>query len=296
MTESIKELNLPMGEPVELVVLGVKKAAMNCKVLASGDPVTFRKVRDEVEGEIITVRPSKLWRFQNIHYMTGEVESRRIDIEALDLKPLGLTNMGPWNPGDQYWGEPGEPIDEYLKPVIDYGPRLSYEMEQIIPFQDPEDPDSDPISDAADYHEMGDHQEALKRIHKILTSDLRCLDAHSHLGSWLFNMSKEPHECNIDKAKRHFEVGVKIGELSLSAEQEFDSVLPWGHINNRPYLRCLHGYGLALWRLGKPVEAREIFDRMLWLNPPDNQGVRFLLAGIDDGKTWNDIIRSEDKS
>jgi hypothetical protein len=35
---------------------------------------------------------------------------------------------------------------------------------------------------------------------------------------------------------------------------------------------------LSLWRLGKSEEAREVFNRMLWLNPLDNQGIRFLLA------------------
>jgi hypothetical protein len=51
----------------------------------------------------------------------------------------------------------------------------------------------------------------------------------------------------------HFEVGVQIAELSLSPG--FVGLLPWGCIYNRPYLRCLHGYGLCLWRLGRFPEA-----------------------------------------
>lgn len=31
---------------------------------------------------------------------------------------------------------------------------------------------------------------------------------------------------------------------------DFDGVLPWGCPDNRPILRCLHGLGLCLWRLG----------------------------------------------
>ncbi len=154
--------------------------------------------------------------------------------------------------------------------------------------------DSDPIFEAAEYHDSGDYQEALKIIEKILTTDLRCLDAHAHLGNWEFNSTDEPYRNTIDKAKRHYEVGVKIGDLSFINDIGFNGVLRWGHINNRPFLRCLHGYGLSLWRLGKSEEAREVFNRMLWLNPLDNQGIRFLLADIDAGKTWYELYKNSD--
>ena len=52
-----------------------------------------------------------------------------------------------------------------------------------------------------------------------------------------------------ERVVRHYEAGVRIGELSLG--DEFDGVLSWGLIDNRPFLRCLHGYGLCLWRLGR---------------------------------------------
>jgi hypothetical protein len=45
----------------------------------------------------------------------------------------------------------------------------------------------------------------------------------------------------------------------------------------------MHGYGLCLPRLGRIEEAEKIFTRMLWFNPSDNQGLRFLLAEIKDG-------------
>ncbi len=64
-----------------------------------------------------------------------------------------------------------------------------------------------------------------------------------------------------DSAQLH-EIGMHIGELSLGAD--FDGVLSWGWIDNRPFLRCMSGYGLCLWRLGKMTEAAAIFERMLW--------------------------------
>jgi hypothetical protein len=37
--------------------------------------------------------------------------------------------------------------------------------------------------------------------------------------------------------------------------------MPWGLIDNRPYLRCLHGKGLCLWRLGRVQEAAAVFHK-----------------------------------
>jgi len=83
-----------------------------------------------------------------------------------------------------------------------------------------------------------------------------------------------------------YEVGVRIAELSLG--EVFDGVLPWGLVDNRPFLRCLNGYGLCLWRLGRLDEAARVFDRILWMNPSDNQGVRFLLPAVRAAERWED--------
>ncbi len=282
----MQAIDVPEGKPTELFVVAVKKTVLKCKMVSTRQSITFRKVHDEVEGEILTILPSKSWRSHKTHYMTGEIKSRRIDIPALHLEPLALHDMWMWDPADEYWGEPDDSTRILFTSIIDFGPRKSYEMEQIIPFEDPDDPISDPIIEASDYQQAGYHEEALRIMEKVITADLRCLDAHAHLGNWDFNSTNEPDEKIIDRARRHYEVGAHIGELSLG--KDFNGVLAWGHIDNRPYLRCMHGYGLSLWRLGQTEEARKIFLRMLWLNPSDNQGIRFLLAGIDDGKNWYD--------
>jgi len=109
--------------------------------------------------------------------------------------------------------------------------------------------------------------------------DLGYIDAHAHLGNLEF-------EGNPATALRHYEIGRRIGELSFP--EEFKGLLPWALPNNRPYLRCLHGYGLALWRLKKLDEAKDTFERMLWLNPNDNQGARYLHQAIRCGKRWEE--------
>jgi hypothetical protein len=50
----------------------------------------------------------------------------------------------------------------------------------------------------------------------------------------------------------------------------------------------MHGYGLCLWRLGRFDEAERVFRGMLWLNPADNQGARFLLNEVRAGFAWAD--------
>jgi tetratricopeptide (TPR) repeat protein len=150
-------------------------------------------------------------------------------------------------------------------------------MEQVLHGADPDDPFSDPITESNDRRESGDTQGARDLLMELCQSDLRCLDAHAHLGNLIFDNRPED-------AIRHYEVGVRIGELSLGAS--FDGLLPWGWIDNRPFLRCMHGFGLCLWRLGRFEEAGRILDRMLWLNPSDNQGARFLIDDIQAKISW----------
>jgi uncharacterized protein with HEPN domain len=270
--------DLDAGKTVELAVISVKTNNARCRVLGSDLIITFRtRVWDIVPGEIITAQPRKFWRYAGHPYLSGEIEFTRIEIPLLGLKPLLLTDFGMWNPLDQYWGEKGEPVAEWAKPIIARGPRPEYEMEQVLPGDDPDDPDSDPIIESNELQETGDYSGAYKILMELLESDLRCLDAHCHLGNLAFDHRPE-------LAIKHYEVGVRIGELSLG--EKFDGVLPWGLIDNRPFLRCLDGYGLCVWRLGRFEEAERVFERMLWLNPSDNQGARFLLDSVKDRKEW----------
>jgi tetratricopeptide (TPR) repeat protein len=140
------------------------------------------------------------------------------------------------------------------------------------------DIDTDPILLAVELKEAGDFVGADQKLNSLLIADLRCLDGHTHLGNLDFDRRPE-------KAI-HYDIGRQIGELSLGPD--FQGVLRSGRIDNRPYLRCLHGYGLCLWRLKRFDEAAGVFARMLWMSPSDNQGARFNLAEVRDGREWRD--------
>ena len=277
--------DLVIGVPIELVVLACKQNALRCRVLGTAREVTLRTaVQDEVPGSILTVTPKKQWTHERHPYVSGDVQGTRFAVAALGLTPLALHEQGDWDPVNDYWGEEGEPIEAWAKPIIARGKRPMFEMEQVLPGVDPEDFESDPILEAAELREAGDPRGAYDRLMKLLERDLRCLDAHSHLGN--FEFERRPKQ-----ALAHYEVGVSIGALSLG--QDFAGVLPWGLIDNRPFLRCLNGAGLCAWRLRDIRAARALFTQMLWLNPNDNQGARFNLAAIEASRTWEELEGDE---
>ena len=279
----VRTTDLDMSGSVELVVLSVKENAVRCRLLESERVVTLRSNRlwDLAPGQIVVVKPRKQWSYAGHPYVSGEIESTRLDVAALGLVPLKLENQGTWTPDEHYWGEEEEPIVEWAKPIIAFGPRQTFEMEQVLPGRDTVDPESDPICESNDLKDNGDYREARKILMELCQADLRCLDAHAHLGN--FDFDDRPED-----AIRHYEVGVRIGELSLGPD--FEGLLPWGYIDNRPFLRCMHGLGLCLWRMGRFDEAERIFERMLWLNPSDNQGVRFLLREVRSKTTWEKSV------
>jgi tetratricopeptide (TPR) repeat protein len=273
--------DLGLSKPVELVALSVKERAARCRLLGSERVITLRASRlwEVVPGMIVTVKARKQWRYAGHPYLSGEIQSTRIKVEALDLVPLGHEEIGMWDPTKHYWGEEDMPIEAWAQTIFAHGPRPEFKMEQVLPGQDSDDPFDDPITKSNDLKDAGEWAEAEKILMELCQADLRCLDAHAHLGNLVF-------DCRPEDAIRHYEVGMRIGKLSLG--KNFSDVLQWGHIDNRPFLRCMHGYGLCLWRLGDFDEAIGVFDRMLWMNPSDNQGIRFLIDEVKAKRAWTD--------
>lgn len=277
--------DIVIGKPVELVVLACKSNATRCRLLRTTREITLRTaVRFEVPGSIITVAPSRVWTHARHPYLSGNITATRAAVSELGLTPLALRDCGDWDPDSEYWGEEDEPIQDWAKPIIAHGKRPMFEMEQVIPGADLQDFDSDPIVMAADLRRAGDLDGAYDLLMNTLAKDLRCVDAHAHLGNLEFD--RRPKQ-----ALQHYEMGTAIGALTLG--QAFEGVLPWGLTDNRPFLRCLHGTGLCAWRLGDVRAAKAVFTRMLWLNPNDNQGARFNLAAVDAGKTWEEMEAEE---
>ena len=210
--EKIKQTKVQVGEldldkPVDLIVLAVRKQEMaRCRLLGADREITLRStgVWDVAPGEIVTVMPRKHWSFAGHPYLSGDVTKTRFDPTALNLTPLKLTEQGAWNPDNEYWGEEDEPLEDWAKEIIARGPRPEYELENIIPGR-PEDfdIDTDPIIRAVELKDGGDPLEAYFALNDLLVADLRCLDAHAHLGNLAFDRSPET-------ALRHYDIGRRI--------------------------------------------------------------------------------------
>lgn len=145
--------------------------------------------------------------------------------------------------------------------------------------------EDNPTCDAAELRELGRDVEARALLMEALGRDLRVLDAHAGLGNMVFERSPE-------RALVHYEIGMRIGELSLPPG--FDGLLTWGRLYNRPFLRCLHGYGLCLWRRGDLAGAQKTFERILSFNPEDHQGVRFCWQDVQAGRSWEEVYARDE--
>jgi hypothetical protein len=48
----------------------------------------------------------------------------------------------------------------------------------------------------------------------------------------------------------------------------------------------LNGLGLCLWRLQQFEEAEAVFERLLWMSPSDNLGIRLVLPEVKARNAW----------
>ena len=234
---------------IELVAINANNNNIKARRLDTGEKIVWRGSNYPqlvVEGEIFEVESEREWVFHKAHFISGKIISNRIDIADLDLEPL-LVNC----------------IDRRKR---------EYEMEQVIP-----DEMEDPITDAVDLKNMGQIDEAWKVLTIVIEQDLRCIDAHVHMGHFKFGDGQDVYW--VKQALKHYTVGVELGEYFLGPN--FTRKLPWGLIGNRPYLRALHGQCLCYWALKEFNAAAESARRILKLNPSDNQGIRFILPDIE---------------
>lgn len=261
----VEVADIVVGRPVELVVLACKSNALRCRLLGSAREVTLRTaVRDEIPGSIITVTPKKQWTHARHPYLSGDVSSVRIDAGVLGLVPLALHRE------DALHGAAGLGADLDRRPV--------YWMAPIAPAG--EDASAELLVKAQECIDARAFAEADELLRTALAVDLRHLDAHAMLGER--NLSTWP-----TLALRHFELGVAIG--SLSVVQGFDGVLPWRLVDNRPFLRCLHGLSRALLRRDRREDAAAALRRLVRLDPSDHLGACEGLDAIDAGKAWREM-------
>ena len=99
------------------------------------------------------------------------------------------------------------------------------------------------------------------------------MDAYHHLALTLDKMGER--EKAFVMWKRAVDTALKFFPEHFSMERDR---LEWGFVENRPFLRLYHSYGLQLLDRGQTERALEAFENLLTLNPNDNQGARGLVV------------------
>lgn len=123
-----------------------------------------------------------------------------------------------------------------------------------------------------DAFDTRDTRKRVRLAERALTVSEDCADAYVLL-------AEETAE-DVEEAKELYEAGVEAGERALG-EEAFteDAGYFWGILDTRPYMRAREGLAHCLWEMGHREEAVEHYQGMLELNPDDNQGIRYELAG-----------------
>jgi tetratricopeptide (TPR) repeat protein len=85
---------------------------------------------------------------------------------------------------------------------------------------------------------------------------------------------------SVEEARDYYAKGVEAGELALGPRR-FKQYAGhfWGFLETRPYMRARAGLASTLLQLGDIDSALAHYRDMLKLNPNDNQGIRYVLAG-----------------
>ncbi len=291
-----------VGTQIEVLVLAVRRQNAVARLPGAGNDQRLivrphRGLWEIAEGWLVTVDVARSWVFGSSTYAAGTVVDQRLDIGAWGLPKLDLSYQGEWTPLElkrswQDWAPDFPPpwknraltpkVRACFQEIMETGSRPVYEMEQILPGVDYAILDGDPIIEAVEAIECDDWDRAYELLRGCLLQDRRCIDAHVHLGLFLF----EGSSFRTREALRHYQVGVAAGDHALGPR--FNGLLPWDRLDNRPFLRAVHGLGLCHWKLEDLAAASRVFRRLLWLDPEDSLGVTRLFDDLERGEPYRD--------
>ena len=224
------------AEPLRLdaAVLKVNQQSARVRVLREVGQITFRSDMGEiVPGHLVTLAIERRWAFKGDDYASGRIENPRIAVEKLALEPLPLRDGGV---SDLRTGhEPfrkGDPYAPFWRKLTAQ-PRPGLVMDPIAWGQFPGAGEENPTRDAADLAQAGRAAEAYELLMEVWGTTFV---ASMPTRTWATSNSITRHNGRSSTTRSGCESG------SLGLPPGFDGVLLWGHIYNRPFLRCLHGY------------------------------------------------------
>lgn len=137
-----------------------------------------------------------------------------------------------------------------------------------IPHREPETPAEKAMALIIEA-EDAPQRRARKLIKDALKLDPNCVDAYILQGDMADS---------LPDAIKFYRQAVSVGEKALGPAIFTEHTGHfWGMVETRPYMRAMQKLASALWTYGEAVEAIGLYQRMLELNPGDNQGIRYPL-------------------
>lgn len=110
-----------------------------------------------------------------------------------------------------------------------------------------------------------------RQIRGLLCEAPNFIDAYHHLAMLLEERGKEQEAQLLWLQAANIGMQCFIEKFSADGNR-----LEWGWLENRPFLRAYHAFGLQYLDKGNVETALSVFRTILALNPGDNQGVRAL--------------------
>jgi tetratricopeptide (TPR) repeat protein len=110
----------------------------------------------------------------------------------------------------------------------------------------------------------------VRRLRALVEETPEFIDGYAHLSYMLLEEGKTQQA--LEAALN----GMAIGDGVIPAT--FKGKVEWVFLENRPYLRALHGVVLSQLKLGQRQDALLQMQRMLKFNPNDNQGIRLMIG------------------
>ena len=97
----------------------------------------------------------------------------------------------------------------------------------------------------------------------------------------------------LAQSKNNFKEEKKYSQLAFAKSKKVFPTWPkemrWGILENRPYLRAIASQAFIKHIEGSFKEAEKLYRLLLRLNPNDNQGIRYVIAGMFTGLKPQDI-------
>ncbi len=115
---------------------------------------------------------------------------------------------------------------------------------------------------------------------RALRHDPGCIEAHLEMAAYLDGS---------DARAAHLRKAVETGQHLWRpiAESEGGDLAWWAVNATRPYMRAIQAMGVLHAENGDADDARKCFEQLLEMSPNDNQGIRYLVAELDQATVFS---------